>query len=158
MSSLIIKKTRRVNKRRNKSRAKRGGAKKNNQNMATMTTQMIGGQTPAAGPAPAAPASVNINLDYPSVVRSLQTFGETVWRLKEATDLGKQAAEERRLAAIADKTALDSLDSAALSLLNAFQGIRDSTGAIISQGLFKTIVPSATFIPPPSAASAPAAR
>uniref|UniRef100_A0A6C0D760 Uncharacterized protein n=1 Tax=viral metagenome TaxID=1070528 RepID=A0A6C0D760_9ZZZZ len=148
--------TRRINKRKNKSRARKGGAKKN-QNMAAMTTQMVGGQvSPAPAPRPApAPASspasgVNINLDYPSVVRSLQTFGETVWRLKEATDLGKLAARERVLAAQTEETALISLDTAAGSLYNAFFGSGSSTG------LFSSITPNATFVPPPSAAPSPA--
>jgi hypothetical protein len=165
-----MKKTRRINKRRSKSRVKKGGAKKNNQNMSTITTQMIGGQVapapaprpapaPAPRPAPAQaqpPASVNINLDYNSVLRSLQTFGETVWRLKDATALGVEAANERVLAAQADKTALQSLDTATNALNNAFFGT--GTGTSRSPGLFNIIIPSATFVPPSSAGPSPAPR
>lgn len=150
-----MKKTRKINKRRNRTYAKKGG-KKNNMNMSRITTQMVGGQTPAAGPAPQpapSPASVNINLDYPSVVTSLQTFGDTVWKLKEATDLGKQAAHERVLAAQADETALQSLNTAAQALYNSFFGT--GSGASATRGLFSTIVPSATFTPPPSAPPSP---
>lgn len=149
-----MKRTRRVNKRHNKTRAKRGGAKKNNQNMASLTTQMVGGQTPQPAPAPS-PASVNMNLDYSSVVRSLQTFGETVWNLKDATALGEEAANERLLAAQADQTALRSLNTATAALYNAFFGTKDRSGNTITQGLFGTIVPAATFIAPASASPAP---
>ena len=145
-----MKRTRRVNKRHNKTRAKRGGAKKNDQNMASLTTQMVGGEISQPAPAPApSPASVNMNLDYNSVVRSLQTFGETIWSLKEATALGKEAANERVLAARADETALQSLDTATQALYSAFFGTDNTTG------LFGIILPSTTFTPPPSAAPAP---
>jgi len=158
-----MRKTRKINRRRSKTYIKKGGNKnkKNNINMSTLTTQMVGGQTPASQPAPAprpapSPAAVNYNLDYASVVRSLQTFGETVWNLKEATAMGKEAAANRVLAAQADRTAVDALDTAAASLYNAFFGA--GTGTSRTRGLFDTIVPSTTFIPPPSASPAPAPR
>lgn len=146
-----MRKTRKMNRRRSKTYIKKGGNKnkKNNINMSTLTTQMIGGQT---SPAPA-PPGVNYNLDYPSVLRSLQTFGETVWNLKEATALGNQAARERVLAAEADETAVRALDSAVASLNNAFFGAGE--GAARTTGLFQTLLPSATFIPPTSASPAP---
>ena len=184
-----MRKTRRINRRRSKTYIKKGGDKnkKNNIDMSTLTTQMVGGQqTPAPSPAPRPapapavaaarvassaearvastpapavvppPAGVNYNLDYASVVQSLQTFGETVWELKEATALGKEAAAERVLAAEADKAAVDALDTAAASLYNAYFGA--GTGNARTRGLFDTLVPSTTFIPPPSASPSPATR
>jgi len=165
-----MRKTRRINRRRSKTYIKKGGDKnkKNNIDMSTLTTQMVGGQQtpapspaprPAPAPAPAVvppPAGVNYNLDYASVVQSLQTFGETVWELKEATALGKEAAAERVLAAEADKAAVDALDTAAASLYNAYFGA--GTGNARTRGLFDTLVPSTTFIPPPSASPSPATR
>lgn len=154
-----MRKTRKINRRRSKTYIKRGGNKnkKNNINMSTLTTQMVGGQTtPFPAPAPAGappPAGVNYNLDYASVVQSLQTFGETVWNLKEATAMGKEAAEERLLAAQADRAAVDALDTAAASLHNAFFGA--GTGAARTRGLFQTLLPSTTFIAPTSASPAP---
>jgi hypothetical protein len=154
-----MRKTRKVNKKKSKTYFKKGGNKnkKNNINMTTLTTQMVGGQA-APAPAPRAagappPASVNYNLDYASVVQSLQTFGETVWNLKEATAMGKEAAAERVLAAQADKTAVEALDTAAASLNNAFFGA--GTGASRTRGLFETLLPATTFIPPTSASPAP---
>jgi hypothetical protein len=155
-----MRKTRKINrKRRSKTYIKRGGNKnkKNNINMSTLTTQMVGGQgTPSPSPSPRpapSPAGVNYNLDYASVAQSLQTFGETVWNLKEATAIGKEAAAERVLAAQADRTAVDALDTAAASLHNAFFGT--GTGATRTRGLFQTLLPSTTFIAPTSASPAP---
>jgi len=136
-------KTRRVNRRKNRTYHKKGG-KKNNLNMTTMSTQMLGGAL--GSPAPA-PASVNYNMDYASVVQSLQTFGETVWNLKDATATGKDAANERVLAAQADAAAVNSLDIAAAALYSAFFGTNTTNG------LFRTMVPAATFVPPPSPAT-----
>jgi hypothetical protein len=86
-------------------------------------------------------------MDYASVVQSLQTFGETVWNLKDATATGKDAANERVLAAQADAAAVNSLDIAAAALYSAFFGTNTTNG------LFKTMVPAATFVPPPSPAT-----
>jgi hypothetical protein len=155
-----MRKTRKINrKRRSKTYIKRGGNKnkKNNINMSTLTTQMVGGQgTPSPSPSPRpapSPAGVNYNLDYASVAQSLQTFGETVWNLKEATAMGKEAAAERVLAAQADRTAVDALDTAVVSLHNAFFGA--GTGDTRTRGLFQTLLPSTTFIAPTSASPAP---
>lgn len=156
-----MRKTRKINRRRSKTYIKRGGNKnkKNNINMSTLTTQMIGGQTPAAVPAgaPAGPA-VNYNLDYASVVRSLRTFGETVANLKEATAIGKQAAFDRVTAANADATAVASLDTATVSLSNAFFGVRSATGQVVTPGLFNTMLPSEVFTRTSSANPSPAPR
>lgn len=139
-------KTRRMNKKTRRTYVKKGG-KKNNADMARMTSQMIGGQAPAPSQAQApAPAAVNINLDYSSVVRSLQTYGDTVWKLKEATATGVDAAAQRVLAARADETAIQSLNIAATALYNAFFG-NSSTG---TNGLYKTILPNETYVAPPA--------
>ena len=116
-----------------------------------------GGQA-TGGPSPApAPARTIANLDYQSVVSSLNTFGNTVWLLKDATQTGLAAAEERKIAAQADRDAVAALNVAAQSLKDAYFGTRTSSGAVNTSGLYKVILPAETYIPPPPA-PAPAPR
>ena len=149
-------KTRRKNQKLRSRRHKRGG-KRNQQNyIPTLTTQITGGGvqaggSPAPAPAPAGPA-VNINLDYPSVKTSLDTFGNAVYNLKSAMTTGNAAADLATAAATAQKTAMTSLVTAADSLWNAFAGMG------VTRGLYRTILNRGEVYMPPPAAPAPAPR
>ena len=118
------------------------GGKKNNTSQ--VVTQM-GGVVEAP-----APASIGVveGLNVASVIDSMKTFGNVVYKLKQAADSSRESAEQHLLTSQVGKEAAASMSTAALSLSNAYFGIPGET-----TGLYHSLVNAPDYIP-----NAPAPR
>jgi len=111
------------------------GGKKNN--TALLVTQMGGVDAPAP-----APDGVVPGLNVASVIDSMTTFGNVVYKLKQAADSSRESAEQHLLTSQVGKEAAASMSTAALSLSNAYFGVQGET-----TGLYHSLVNAPDYTP-----------
>lgn len=120
------------------------GGKKNNASL--LITQM-GGQL---APAPAPTDGVVAGLNIASVVDSMNTFGNIVYKLRQAANSSFNSADQHVTTSDAGITAATSMSNAAVSLSNAYFGVEGRT-----IGLYHSLVNAPLYLPPSNPAAAP---